>query len=618
MRKSHERSGLLFWCRNCNIPLIAEKCGICGMSGSKILLHHGMEIRPGFDYTLRRINRILEENYGVSDALGHKLVLLHKIAGIDRAEEIIVDGEIFGTIAYIPEQRKFTVTLRSYGAHLLRQEGANKNLAVVDERALKRHLKNGWLYPHEILSLHDVSGTADTILAIGKFTGVGVPKFKDAGNLPEKCMRVRDIGKWENHRKKSTVETMVRGNEGALKALEQKAVAEIKGVIARFPGHEIGVSFSGGKDSAVAMHLLGICLENFFVLFVDTGLEFPETVEYVEKIAGGRKLYILKPETPFWSLVEEMGPPAKDYRWCCKVCKLAPVAKFAAEHHQKIVCIEGRRKAESFAREHIELVEQNPFVPGQILVNPIRDWSAFHVWLYILWRKIDVNPLYHQDFERIGCYLCPAEHACEFEEVANLHRERYDKWIEFLKKWGRSQGLPDSFWENGVWRWRTPPKKIGADGGERVEMKVRETVTCNGEAILDGRFPFPPETQEIAENSLGILGETLRRHEAIIVKTGRARILFFPNADFSVVSDERASAEKALLLMVQQLLRARFCTSCRICVRACTAKAIRIKGGKPEYNLKACRRCLKCIGSCVVARYYDKRVGIEVTSSRLP
>ena len=41
------------------------------------------------------------------------------------------------------------------------------------------------------------------------------------------------------------------------------------------------------------------------------------------------------------------------------------------------------------------------------VVNPIYDWSAGDIWDYIQQEGIEVNPLYAQGYERIGCIGCP-------------------------------------------------------------------------------------------------------------------------------------------------------------------------------------------------------------------
>ena len=122
----------------------------------------------------------------------------------------------------------------------------------------------------------------------------------------------------------------------------------------------------------------------------------------------------------FWEQVDAFGPPAKDFRWCCKVCKLAPLTEAIERNFpQGTVTIEGNRALESFARSEIGFVESNPFVPNQTILNPIRGWIAAEVWGYIWWKGLDYNPLYEEDFERIGCYLCPACLASEWRSTAS-------------------------------------------------------------------------------------------------------------------------------------------------------------------------------------------------------
>jgi len=57
--------------------------------------------------------------------------------------------------------------------------------------------------------------------------------------------------------------------------------------------------------------------ENAF--FVDTGMEFPETLEFVRSL-GIRNVLHAK---DFWREIEKNGPPHKDDRWCCERQKLA-------------------------------------------------------------------------------------------------------------------------------------------------------------------------------------------------------------------------------------------------------------------------------------------------------
>ena len=174
----------------------------------------------------------------------------------------------------------------------------------------------------------------------------------------------------------------------------------------------------------------------------------------------------------FRDQVEKFGPPAKDFRWCCKVCKLASAGdleagkeacSLAGEGESKGVAyltIDGKRKHESFSRARIAASETNPFVPAQLNIFPIRDWKALEVWLYIHWRGLPYNPLYDLGFERVGCWLCPSALAAEYARVKELHPEMHEKWNAFLLDWAKTRGLSEKFVKHGFWRWKELPPKM--------------------------------------------------------------------------------------------------------------------------------------------------------------
>ena len=86
------------------------------------------------------------------------------------------------------------------------------------------------------------------------------------------------------------------------------------------------------------------------------------------------------------------GPPAKDFRWCCKVYKLGPLTEMIERNFPGgTITIEGNRALESFARADIGFVESNPFVPNQTILNPIRGWRAIEVWGYVWWKNLTIT-----------------------------------------------------------------------------------------------------------------------------------------------------------------------------------------------------------------------------------
>lgn len=70
---------------------------------------------------------------------------------------------------------------------------------------------------------------------------------------------------------------------------------------------DVYVSFSGGKDSTVLVDLVrNKCgLKDVPIVFVDTGLEYPEVKEFAKKRAD----VVLRPEMSFVQVIKKYGYP---------------------------------------------------------------------------------------------------------------------------------------------------------------------------------------------------------------------------------------------------------------------------------------------------------------------
>ena len=69
---------------------------------------------------------------------------------------------------------------------------------------------------------------------------------------------------------------------------------------------KVYISFSGGKDSTVLLDLVRQVNSNIPAVFVDTGLEYPETKEFVKTIDN---VIILRPKMSFKQVIEKYGYP---------------------------------------------------------------------------------------------------------------------------------------------------------------------------------------------------------------------------------------------------------------------------------------------------------------------
>jgi len=69
---------------------------------------------------------------------------------------------------------------------------------------------------------------------------------------------------------------------------------------------KVYVAFSGGLDSTILLHLIRDIYPDVVAVFVNTGLEFPEVLEFVRTIPN---VVWLKPKYPFKQVVERWGYP---------------------------------------------------------------------------------------------------------------------------------------------------------------------------------------------------------------------------------------------------------------------------------------------------------------------
>ena len=481
----------LYWCPVCNIPLLAKTCA-CKTESIKIDLQQPYDVRPALKGDYELIRTLIQERFGEKVTLPNILVL-NKAGGMDRNDLIIANGVRFAWLSFDQSRRRFSLDIEAEALPWLIGK-ADRGIVRLEDAAVS--------VPEGRLGGKKIAVKPQAIE-----DGVVIVRYKSkygTGILKGESLKIKELGAVEPAKQlpNPTWNDAVAKNAFHLKNMERTAVREIRQNLSLKP--TINCSFSGGKDSTAVWHIAQKAgVEKAF--FIDTGLEFPETIEFVKS----QNVEFISKAGNFWQAVEKAGPPAKDHRWCCKLLKLNPL-KVHLNETGECLTVQGNRWYESWNRAELEAVTQNPNNPLQLNISPIRSWRALDVFFYLWLKEVPYNPLYEMGYERIGCYLCPAMLEAEQENMHKTHPEMAKRWDDFLNRWAADRGLPEEFISWGLWRWKELPPKmkelVREKGLDLTEKPVKRSTPASvahlmpehqRENLVDDTVPEVPAIKEI-------------------------------------------------------------------------------------------------------------------------
>ncbi len=565
----------LYWCDKCNVPLLDKRCGRCGAYGRRVPITPPGEVRPGFEGDLEILRESLKRQFGYE--LQRNFVLFNRVPHYDRMDEVIVDGYVIGNLRFDIIRKEFRFTLRMPGAYMM---GTNihKGWVLANHGAVPFVLEGRNLMLPGIVDFSPGIERGDEVVVMDeerRVFAVGIAKMSSQ-EMEEKergmavKIRYAGYGEWETHNEPS-MEEVLEANEEHLKKIEEKAVKFIHDVRRKYP-LPLAVSFSGGKDSLAVLLLALKSGEKFSTFFLNTGIELPETVSYVDEVerAYGIRIDRINAGDAFFRALEHFGPPGRDYRWCCKTCKLGPTTRYILQNFPEgLLTLIGQRRYESFERMRKGSIWKNEWVPNQISASPIQNWSSLEVWLYILWKRAPVNPWYRRGLTRIGCYLCPSSDLADFHIVARYNRD-IRKWLEYLREYAKRNGIPEE-WAESSWRWKNPPSWAGGIKVPREKLKIRfEGTGERRKAVFNKRID-----EESAKNFLFAL----------------------PPGTWAW--DDELLVDKSFLKEAESLLiRSQECVGCGICTGRCPVAALVLEDNRVRVLEDRCIHCLECLGKC--------------------
>jgi len=241
------------------------------------------------------------------------------------------------------------------------------------------------------------------------------------------------------------------------------------------------VSVSGGKDSTACALL---ALEKYpkkeiRLVFADTGNEHETTIDYLTNYLPGalgmeihtvradftrdlarkaeycrtvwaeeglaqekidRAIAILKPTgNPFLDLCTWKGRfPSRRAQFCTEQLKKFPIEAYQMtllEEFGEVESWQGIRADESQNRAAKCDYEATP-MPGLTIYRPILKWTAQETVDYVRSRGIELNPLYKQGMERVGCMPCINVRKAELLEISR----RFPEHVQRIAEWEKLVG----------------------------------------------------------------------------------------------------------------------------------------------------------------------------------
>lgn len=243
------------------------------------------------------------------------------------------------------------------------------------------------------------------------------------------------------------------------------------------------VSFSGGKDSTVLLHIARGLYPEIPAVFSDTGLEFPEIREFVRATPN---VTWVRPDMTFRKVIEKHGYPViskEQAQWierarkgnprvmceklygirsdgtttqfytaaawrhlinapfkisaeCCNEMKKKPLKRYAKESGR--IPIIGTMAAESKLREKNWLKTGcNAYDARRPVSMPLSFWTEADMWGYIRMYGLPYCSVYDMGYERTGCVFCMfgAHLDAEPTRFQRLQKTHPKLWRYCMRDW---------------------------------------------------------------------------------------------------------------------------------------------------------------------------------------
>jgi phosphoadenylyl-sulfate reductase (thioredoxin) len=167
---------------------------------------------------------------------------------------------------------------------------------------------------------------------------------------------------------------------------------------------EIALVSSFGAESVVLLHMLSVMDRRRPVLFLETGMLFPETLAYQRDVAGRLGLADVRLIRPDAGAIAADDPDgtlhARDADACCAIRKARPLEAALAPFDAWIT---GRKRFQGGARAGLQFFEADG---PRLKVNPLAHWTQADVADYMINNRLPRHPLVARGYPSLGCAPC--------------------------------------------------------------------------------------------------------------------------------------------------------------------------------------------------------------------
>lgn len=171
-------------------------------------------------------------------------------------------------------------------------------------------------------------------------------------------------------------------------------------------GSKLTMATAFGPEGCVLLHMLAEIGAGIRVFNLETGYQFPETLQLRERIAEryGIEVEFVRAETSVAEYEHLNGGPvyANEPDRCCRDRKLIPLRKAVQGYEAWISAIRADQSAHRARASMIGWDAKFELVK----INPLLRWTHRDVWAFIVANQVPYNPLHDQGYPSIGCWPC--------------------------------------------------------------------------------------------------------------------------------------------------------------------------------------------------------------------